>query len=73
MLDAVHVGRLSVEPIDIHASIRHLDALFDLLISRTSRFMPIVSVASQSRRARDGSHRARVDARRSTANLRFQR
>ena len=32
MLDAVHVwGGYPVEPIDIHASIRHLDALFDVL------------------------------------------
>lgn len=32
MLDAVHVwGGYPVEPIDIHASIRHLDALFDAL------------------------------------------
>ena len=31
-LDAVHVwGGYPVEPIDVHASVRHLDALFDLL------------------------------------------
>src|SRR5260221_7877186 len=32
MLDAVHVwGGYPVEPIDIHASVRHLDAIYDLL------------------------------------------
>ncbi len=59
--DVIHFwGGYPVEPVDIHASVRHLDALFDML---TLSDKPIHAYSprprAQSRRHRDGPDRPR--------------
>ena len=57
-LDAVHLwGGYPVEPVDIHASVRHLDALFDLL---TLSDKPIHAYSLGRERIRDGIEMARI-------------
>jgi len=56
--DSIHVwGGYPVEPIDIHASIRHLDALFDML---TLSDKPIHAYSLGRERIRDGMEMARI-------------
>jgi trimethylamine--corrinoid protein Co-methyltransferase len=57
-LDSMHVwGGYPVEPIDIHASVRHLDALFDML---TLSDKPIHAYSLGRERIRDGIEMARL-------------
>ncbi|MBL8575178.1 MAG: trimethylamine methyltransferase family protein [Hyphomicrobiaceae bacterium] len=57
-LDAVHVwGGYPVEPADIHASVRHLDALFDML---TLSDKPIHAYSLGRERNQDGLEMARI-------------
>ena len=57
-LDAVHVwGGYPVEPTDIHASIRHLTCLFDML---TLSDKPIHAYSLGKERIRDGIEMARI-------------
>ena len=57
-LDAVHLwGGYPVEPADIHPSIRHLDALFDML---TLSDKPIHAYSLGEGRIRDGIEMARI-------------
>ncbi|MFI5015626.1 MAG: trimethylamine methyltransferase family protein [Hyphomicrobiales bacterium] len=57
-LDAVHVwGGYPVEPVDVHASVRHLDALFDML---TLSDKPIHAYSLGTGRIRDGIEMARI-------------
>jgi trimethylamine--corrinoid protein Co-methyltransferase len=57
-LDAVHVwGGYPVEPADIHASVRHLVALFDML---TLSDKPIHAYSLGRERIRDGIEMARI-------------
>jgi trimethylamine---corrinoid protein Co-methyltransferase len=57
-LDAVHVwGGYPVEPADIHASVRHLDALFDML---TLSDKAIHAYSLGEGRIRDGIEMARI-------------
>jgi len=57
-LDAVHVwGGYPVEPVDIHASVRHLTALYDLL---TLSDKPIHAYSLGKERIRDGIEMARL-------------
>ena len=56
--DSIHVwGGYPVEPVDIHASIRHLDALFDML---TLSDKPIHAYSLGRERIRDGIEMARL-------------
>ena len=56
--DSIHVwGGYPVEPADIHASIRHLDALFDML---TLSDKPIHAYSLGRERIRDGIEMARL-------------
>ena len=56
--DSIHVwGGYPVEPIDIHASVRHLDALFDML---TLSDKPIHAYSLGRERIRDGMEMARI-------------
>jgi len=57
-LDSIHVwGGYPVEPVDIHASIRHLDALFDML---TLSDKPIHGYSLGRERIRDAIEMARL-------------
>jgi trimethylamine--corrinoid protein Co-methyltransferase len=57
-LDAVHLwGGYPVEPVDLHASVRHLDALFDML---TLSDKPIHAYSLGAGRIRDGIEMARI-------------
>ena len=57
-LDSVHVwGGYPVEPTDIHASVRHLDTLFDML---TLSDKPIHAYSLGRERIRDGIEMARI-------------
>ena len=57
-LDAIHVwGGYPVEPVDIHASVRHLTALYDLL---TLSDKPIHAYSLGKERIRDGIEMARI-------------
>ena len=57
-LDSIHVwGGYPVEPTDIHASIRHLDTLFDML---TLSDKPIHAYSLGRERIRDGIEMARI-------------
>ena len=57
-LDSVHVwGGYPVEPVDIHASVRHLDALFDML---TLSDKPIHAYSLGQERIVDGIEMARL-------------
>jgi trimethylamine--corrinoid protein Co-methyltransferase len=57
-LDSVHVwGGYPVEPTDIHASVRHLDTLFDML---TLSDKPIHAYSLGRERIRDGIEMARL-------------
>ena len=56
--DSIHVwGGYPVEPVDIHASVRHLDALFDML---TLSDKPIHAYSLGRERIRDGIEMARL-------------
>lgn len=56
--DSIHVwGGYPVEPVDLHASIRHLDALFDML---TLSDKPIHAYSLGRERIRDGIEMARL-------------
>ena len=56
--DSIHVwGGYPVEPVDIHASVRHLDALFDML---TLSDKPIHAYSLGRERIRDGIELARI-------------
>jgi trimethylamine--corrinoid protein Co-methyltransferase len=56
--DSIHVwGGYPVEPIDVHASVRHLDALFDML---TLSDKPIHAYSLGRERIRDGMEMARL-------------
>ncbi len=56
--DSVHVwGGYPVEPVDLHASIRHLEALFDML---TLSDKPIHAYSLGRERIRDGIELARI-------------
>jgi trimethylamine--corrinoid protein Co-methyltransferase len=57
-LDAIHLwGGYPVEPADIHASVRHLDALFDML---TLSDKPIHAYSLGRERIQDGIEMARI-------------
>ena len=57
-LDSIHVwGGYPVEPVDIHASVRHLDALFDML---TLSDKPIHAYSLGRERITDGIELARI-------------
>jgi trimethylamine--corrinoid protein Co-methyltransferase len=57
-LDSIHVwGGYPVEPVDLHASVRHLDALFDML---TLSDKPIHAYSLGRERIRDGIELARI-------------
>ncbi|SDR42026.1 trimethylamine---corrinoid protein Co-methyltransferase [Rhizobiales bacterium GAS191] len=57
-LDSVHLwGGYPVEPVDVHASVRHLDALFDML---TLSDKPIHAYSLGAGRIRDGIEMARI-------------
>jgi trimethylamine--corrinoid protein Co-methyltransferase len=57
-LDSIHVwGGYPVEPVDIHASVRHLDALYDML---TLSDKPIHAYSLGRERIRDGIELARL-------------
>ena len=56
--DSIHLwGGYPVEPVDIHASVRHLDALFDML---TLSDKPIHAYSLGRERIRDGIEMARL-------------
>ncbi len=56
--DSIHVwGGYPVEPVDIHASVRHLDALYDML---TLSDKPIHAYSLGRERIRDGMEMARL-------------
>jgi trimethylamine---corrinoid protein Co-methyltransferase len=56
--DSIHVwGGYPVEPVDVHASVRHLDALFDML---TLSDKPIHAYSLGRERIRDGMEMARL-------------
>ncbi len=56
--DSIHVwGGYPVEPIDIHASVRHLDALFDML---TMSDKPVHAYSLGRERIRDGMELVRL-------------
>ncbi len=58
--DSIHVwGGYPVEPVDIHASVRHLDALYDML---TLSDKPIHAYSLGRERIRDGMEMARTRA-----------
>ena len=57
-LDSIHVwGGYPVEPVDVHASVRHLEALFDML---TLSDKPIHAYSLGRERIRDGIEMARL-------------
>jgi len=57
-LESVHLwGGYPVEPVDVHASVRHLDALFDML---TLSDKPIHAYSLGTGRIRDGIEMARI-------------